>query len=571
MLKKPTLFFLMSIWSASLGCRHMEFKSTQNDWSRFVHGFIEDYFRLHPDAATWAGRHEFDGQLPDWSSQGLDAMIAQLKEARMKANGFGESDLSEKQLFERDYVIARIDGELFWLEEADWPRVNPQFYSNFGGLDPSVYVMRPYASLATRLKAYTAYAKNVPRAVAQIRANLRTPLPKTYIDLGKLLFGGMVSFMEDDIPKVFRTVNDPSSQAEFEIANRDAVKSLRELTAWLESESSKGTDQFAVGAETFSRMLKATERVDVPLDLLEAIGRDDLDRNLAALNAACQALAPGKSVEECIAIVSADKPEGGPVAGARSQLAGLRAFLIEKGLVTIPGTEEALVDESPPFARWNFAYIDIPGAYETGLPSVYYIAPPDPTWSKEEQASYVPGKDDLLFTSVHEVWPGHFLQFLHSNRAQSRFGQVFVGYAFAEGWAHYAEEMMWEAGLGAGDPSTHIGQLLNALLRNVRFLSAIGLHTGKMTVADSEKMFREMAYQDPGNARQQAARGTFDPAYLNYTLGKLMIRKLREDWSSTRGGRSAWRAFHDQFLSYGGPPIPLIRRAMLGPDSGSAL
>ena len=215
--------------------------------------------------------------------------------------------------------------------------------------------------------------------------------------------------------------------------------------------------------------------------------------------------------------------------------------------------------------------IDIPGPYERNLPSVYYISPPDPSWSPAERAAYVPGQADLLFTSVHEVWPGHFLNFLHANRAESRFGQVFVGYAFAEGWAHYTEEMMWEAGLGAGDPETHIGQLSNALLRDVRFLSAIGLHTRGMTVAESERMFREQAFQDPGSARQQALRGTYDPAYLNYTLGKLMIRKLRDDWTATRGGRSAWRQFHDEFLSYGGPPIPLVRRAMLGEKGGPAL
>jgi uncharacterized protein (DUF885 family) len=222
------------------------------------------------------------------------------------------------------------------------------------------------------------------------------------------------------------------------------------------------------------------------------------------------------------------------------------------------------VHESPPYQRFNFAYIDIPGPYEKGLPSIYYISPPDPSWPRAEQLAYVPGAADLLFTSVHEVWPGHFLNFLHSNRVPSTFGRIFVGYAFAEGWAHYTEEMMWEAGLGGGDPETHIGQLMNALLRNARYLSAIGLHTRGMTVAESERLFREEAYQDAATARQQAARGTYDPAYLNYTLGKLMIRKLREDWTRDRGERSAWRDFHDRFLSYGGPPIPLVRRAMVG-------
>jgi hypothetical protein len=255
---------------------------------------------------------------------------------------------------------------------------------------------------------------------------------------------------------------------------------------------------------------------------------------------------------------------GGPVAAARAQLAGLRAFIEQHDLVSIPGTEQAHVEESPPYNRQNSAYIDIPGPYERGLPSVYYISPPDPSWSAEVQAGFVPGEKDLMFTSVHEVWPGHFLNFLHSNRSPFVFGRVYVGYAFAEGWAHYGEEMMWDAGLGNGDPETHVGQLSNALLRNCRFLSAIGMHTGRMTQEQSRQMFRDQCYQDEGNARQQAARGTYDPAYLNYTMGKLMIRRLRDDWTRTRGGRRAWKAFHDRFLSYGGPPIPLVRAQMMG-------
>ena len=130
---------------------------------------------------------------------------------------------------------------------------------------------------------------------------------------------------------------------------------------------------------------------------------------------------------------------------------------------------------------------------------------------------------------------------------------------------------MWEAGLNKGDAETHIGQISNALLRDCRFLSAIGLHARGMTQAQSRTMFREQCYQDEGNSRQQAARGTYDPAYLNYTMGKLMIRKLRDDWVASRGGRKAWKAFHDQFLSYGGPAIPLVRQRMMGEAEAKAV
>jgi len=290
-----------------------------------------------------------------------------------------------------------------------------------------------------------------------------------------------------------------------------------------------------------------------------------------ALRIACSRFAPGVSIDECNDRVYRDKPVGGAVAGARAQLAGLRKFIVDHDVVTIPGPEVAEVDEAPPFNRQNFAFIQIPGPYEKNLPSVYYIAPPDPSWPKAEQSSYVPGKQMLLFTSAHEVWPGHFLQFLHANRAKSQIGKLFVGYAYAEGWAHYAEELMLEKGLGGGDPAAQIGQINEALLRSVRLLCAIGMHTRGMSLAECERMFREQGLQSPGSARQQAARGTYDPAYLNYTLGKLMIRKLRADWTATRGGEKAWKAFHDEFLSYGGPPIPLVRARMLGPNAGAAL
>jgi len=304
--------------------------------------------------------------------------------------------------------------------------------------------------------------------------------------------------------------------------------------------------------------------VTTPVEELERIGRADLAANQKLLGEACSRYAPGQTIPACMAKMNANKPVGGAVAGARAQLAGLKQFIQQNDIVTIPGPEEAKVEESPPYNRQNSAYINIPGPYENGLPSVFYISPPDPSWPKAEQDAFVPGQADLLFTSVHEVWPGHFLNFLHANRSKDMFGRVFVGYAFAEGWAHYSEEMMRVKGVGGGTDETLIGQLSNALLRDCRFISAIGMHTGSMTQAQSYDLFLNQCYQDPGNAKQQAARGTYDPAYLNYTMGKLMIRKLRDDWAATRGGEKAWKAFHDQFLSYGGPPIPLVRQQMMG-------
>lgn len=537
------------------------------EWPAFVQAFIEAYLAAHPDKAVRAGRHEYDGQLPDWSRAGIERELARLRRERDRALAFSPALLDERQRFEREYLLAVVDRDLFWLGSAGWPYRNPYFYE--AALDPSVYLTRPYAPPAKRMRGYIGYAKSIPRAADQIRKNLQLPLPRTYLEVGRTIFGGLAAYYEQEAPAAFAAVSDPGLKREFRSANAAAARAMRGLAAWLEAQRATASDDFALGTGRLGEMLRMTEQVEVPLELLEKAGRADLERNLASLRGACAAFAPGRSMAECVAMVQAKKPEGSTLDVARRQLEQLRSFIVEKELLTIPGPETAQVAQAPPFKRYNPAYIDIPGPYEKGLPSVYYLAPPDPKWPESERKAYLPGQASLLFISAHEVWPGHFLQFLHANRVQSPLGRLFVGYAFAEGWAHYAEELLWEAGLGSGDPETHIGQILNALLRNVRFLSAIGLHTKTMTLADSERMFRETAFQDPGNARQQAARGTFDPAYLNYTLGKLMIRRLCEEWTASRGGGQAWRAFHDQFLSFGGPPIPLIRKAMLGTDAGA--
>jgi uncharacterized protein (DUF885 family) len=573
-LPKPARRHLTRLGFAALtvllltGCRTASLPAGSADWDKYVADYLDAYFNVHPEIAVIEGRHEFDGKLSDFSKAAFDKEIARLHSERARAAGFTDN-LDQRQQFEREYVIAQIDSDLFWLESARWPYRSPYFYSD--RVDPEVYLTRPYAPLDQRMRAFINYEKALPAALDQIRANLQTPMPRTYVDFGRLTFGGLAQYFDHDVKGIFAPVKDPQLQSDFAAANANAVRALKSLDAWFASQRAKANDNFALGGDLFHQMLYATERVDISLDQLEAIGRQDLERNLAALKEACGQFDPGKSLAECTAKQTADKPKGNPVDAAREQLKELRAFVIDSQIVSIPGTEEAQVAEAPPYQRWNFAYINIPGPYEKGLPSIYYISPPDPKWTAAEQKAYLPGNATLLFTSVHEVMPGHFAQFLHANRVPSRFGQVFVGYAFAEGWAHYAEEMTWDAGLGAKDPETHVGQLTEALLRNVRFLSAIGLHTGRMSVAESEKMFRESAFADEGDARQQAARGTFDPAYLNYTMGKLMIRKLRDDWTATRGGRSAWREFHDQFLGFGGPPIPFVRKAMLGASAGPPL
>lgn len=539
-----------------------------NPWDTFVGNFLNGWFEANPGFAVYQGRHDFDGRMPDWSEAGLGSEVARLERLADSARTFVIAEADSARRFERDYLLQVIDGELFWRQAADAPHKNPAWYAD--RLDPNVYLTREYAALEQRLKGYTAWARAVPASVAAMRANLQTPMPRALAEAGRLRIGGLASYLRDDVPSVFAAVTDSTLLREFLVANDSAAAALAAAETWFGSEAKRGTRAFALGPQLFQDMVRRTEGVDVSLETLEQVAQADLARNLAALDSACALFAPGAAVETCVRRVSAHKPPEGPVAGATRQLRELENFVRARDLVSIPGTEKALVRESPPHMRWNFAYIDIPGPYERNLPSIYYIAPPDPAWSPADRDAYVPSEVDLLYTSVHEVWPGHFLQFLHANRARSAFGRVFVGYAFAEGWAHYAEEMMWDAGLGDGSPESHIGQLLNALLRNARMVAAIGMHARGMRLSEAEQVFRR-AHISPPEARQQAARGTFDPAYLNYTMGKLMIRKLRDDWVASRGGRSAWKEFHNAFLAFGGPPIPQVRRAMLGANAGPAL
>jgi uncharacterized protein (DUF885 family) len=531
-------------------------------WAEFAATTIDEYYRRNPQSAVNEGLHQYDGQMSDLSMAALEEYASWVDSVLAEAASY--TNLEGVEAFERDYMSTSLNGSLFWLRDAEYPQKNPLFY--LGSIGVSVYVDREYAPLDQRMRAYTQHMEQVPGLLQQMQENLQPPLPAPYIEMGDRILGGFVEYLSTTVPEIFSTVEDEQLQRQFEAANIAAIEAIQRSVGWLGGLKATATDEFALGEERFLKMLRTSQGVDVTLAELTAAGQKNLDANLAMLFEACAEYAPGESTKDCMAKAAANKPEGGAVARAREQLPMLRKFVEDNQIATIPGTENALVDESPPHRRFNMAYLSIPGSFESGLPSTYYIAPPDPEWSEEDQLAYIPGEADLLAVSVHEVWPGHFLQYLHSNRAENNVGQHFGTYTFSEGWAHYTEQMMVDAGLGDGDPEVRIGQLQNALLRNVRYMSAIGLHTGDMTIEESQAMFEEKAFKDFGNASQQAYRGTYDPGYLNYTLGKLMINKLRDDWTAGKGGREAWGKFHDQFLSYGQPPIPLIRQQMLGDD-----
>jgi hypothetical protein len=357
-------------------------------WDAFTERFIADYFAANPPFAVMQGRHEFDGQLPDWSEAGLQRQIEHLKAQREQALAFPADTLDARQRLERDYLVAVVRRDLFWLETADAPHRNPAFYSD--AIDPDVYVSRDYAPLAARADAYIRYAQAVPTALARIRENLRGPLAPPLVEIGRIAIGGLAEFYANDIPAVFAPALTGERAAAFATANAAAIAAVHDFVAWLDERAQHATGDFALGPEKFQAMLRETEGVDISLDELEKIARDDLARNRRALEEACARFAPGKSLREAVALANAHKPDHSVVQVATDQLAELRRFVQEQDLVSIPGPEIALVGEAPAYKRWNSAYINIPGPYDRGLPSVYYVAPPDPSWSKEKQEAYIP-------------------------------------------------------------------------------------------------------------------------------------------------------------------------------------
>ena len=539
-------------------------------WQQFTDSFIERHFAAAPTRAVWAGMHEYDGQLQDVTAGAIRERAEMLREfARRARDEFSAETLNEDEELERQHLISAIEGMLFSVEVAESHLRNPAWYA--GALSPSVYVTREYASKDERLAALTAHLEKVPAYLQQMRGTLQPPFPRPFVRTALVGFGGLASHFQDDVPGLFAEVEDQELQASFAAALGPAVEVLRDVEAWLELRLEDATEEFALGEERYRELLRRAYRIDLDWKTLKHVAQADLARNLKLLRTTCKLINPDITIANCAAMVRNEKPEAGAVARANEQLPELKEFLLAADIIGIPSEEIAFVAEAPAYRRTNSAYIEIPGPYEKGLPAIYYIAGPDPEWPPEMQRQYVPGEADLLNTSVHEVWPGHFLHSLYVKGSSNRMGKLLWNGMLSEGWAHYTEELMQEAGISEGQPLLRVGQILDALMRDVRFLSSIGLHVEGMSVETSQRMFAELAYLDPGNAQQQALRGTYDPGYFVYTLGKLIIMKMREDWTAERGGRAAWKEFHQKLLSYGSAPLPVLRQAMMGPDDPGPL
>lgn len=532
------------------------------DFAAISNRILDEHFAAHPERGVELGVHAHDGKLADVTAAGLEAERSRVNKAIAELEAIDVGVLSAMQRVERDTLLTALRTDRFELEVLRSPWRNPMFY--LGKLDLTPYVSRDYAPIEQRAAAIVALAEATPAFLQHATENLEPELPRTWLDTALLQARGTATFIRFDVPAAM-TGLPAAERAKLEAALSEMAKAVDAYAAHLEASKAKATDAFALGKDAFVQMIRETQGIEVDFEQLRTALHEDLRRNGEAMIATAAQIDPDRSVAKVVAEVNADKPALDRVlVTATEQSVQARQFLVDRGIVSIPTEDIVHVVETPPFMRWNAAFLNGAGPFETKpLPSFYYISPPDPSWPRTKQVDYVPGTTDLLFITVHEVWPGHFLHGLHVKVNPSRVLKSLWTYTTGEGWAHYAEEMMWNEGLST-DPRVRVGMLSNALLRNVRAVSAIGLHTEGWTVEQSREMFLAQAFQDEASAEQQAVRGTFDPMYLAYTVGKLAIVKLRKDVEAARGSSFSLRTFHDELLSYGAAPLSSIRRAMLG-------
>jgi uncharacterized protein (DUF885 family) len=522
-----------------------------------VEAYVDASLAADPDRAVENGLHAYDGRFVAPTPAHVAARVADARRFLAETDGVAAASLPDP--LRLDLELTRLDARrtIHLLEER---RLHTKILAYLGLFDVKVYLSRDYAPLATRVLRLVERVEAATAATDGILAMLDPEQPKTFLATAELALGGMREYYAKDVALAAAPAlaADAALRARYDAAVAGAMTALGKLEAWIAAAKPRATDAFALGEAAFLTNLEVNEGRRYTLDALEKMAAEDHQRNYDAYVAAAAALAPGKPTAEVAAMLASEHLSWADVIPtATRQLDALLAFIDAKGIVTLPSKARATVVITPPFMRWNSAFLDPAGPFEVVDGSFYYLSPPDPSWPKEVQEGYLPYAADLLATSIHEVYPGHFLHNEKTRLAPSRTAKLFGSYAFTEGWAHYTEEMMVEAGFGEGDLRVRLGQLSNALLRNCRFLAAIGLHTRGMTVDEAERLFRDRCFVDAGNARQQAYRGTFDPGYLSYTLGKLEIRALRERFFAARGTRSLG-AFHDWLLSFGAPPLALL-------------
>jgi uncharacterized protein (DUF885 family) len=531
--------------------------------------FLDDSFTRYPTWATYLGVHKYDHKLEDYSRQAVADAIAAGRQFRERVANMDPKALSPEKQLDQEHLLRAIDSRLLTLEVVRPWAIDPDSYSS--GLTRTAYVMikRNFAPPEQRLRQLVARERAMPAVLAEARKNLGTP-PRIYTEIAIEQIDGNRGFFETAVASAFPTVTDPALLAEFKQANDAVIAAMGEYKKWLQEDLLKRSiGQFAIGEETFRRKLAADEMIELPLDELLAIAERDLRKNQAAFDEAARRIDAKRSPIQVLKTVEANHPPSEKLLSTtQGELDALGRFMTENRIVTVPKAAPARVEETPPFLRaTTTASMDIPGPFETVATEAYYnMTLPDPKASAAEKNEFMTQWYFAAISnvSVHEVWPGHYLQFLYARNLPSDIRKVFGASTNSEGWAHYCEQMVIDEGFHADDPRFRLAQVQDALLRDARFIVGIRMHTKGMTVAEAEEFFVKEGYQSRPAARSESKRGTSDPTYGYYTMGKLMILKLRDDYKAKLGERFTLQDFHDTFIGLGPLPLPLIRKAMLG-------
>ena len=530
-------------------------------------------WKFYPDRASKQGLHEYDGGMTDISASSIAGRVRETETYLALLHSLDEGDLSENRRFDRRILMSALREEKFRLTELETYRRLPM--DALDHVDVSNYILRDYAPRGERVEALTATLAKVPGYMEALQSGLDESIGTPVFEASIEAYEGMRSFYDTDLSTHVRQLVDQAAFGRFDEARAAASGALQSFVTHLRSLSEESSPEFAIGATNFRWMLEHGEMVDLSIDRLERIGEQDLQRNLIQLRKLAAEISPEHDVASFLQETKKNHPAASMLtAETRGTLDDIRQFVAEKDLVSIPSNVPCIVKETPAFMRWAFAAMDLPGVFETvANEAYYYVTPVDASWTEAQKDEWLTSFNYPLLknVSMHEAYPGHYVHHLHSKNASSKLSLVFGAYSFREGWAHYTEEMMIEQGFGGNDQRVHAMQLMEALLRNCRFLCVIRMHTQGMKVEEAKRFFMEQAYLEPLPAEREAVRGTFDPMYLNYTLGKLQIMKLREDYKSVAGDGYSLKDFHDRFLSFGAPPIPLIRKAMLGELAGPSL
>ncbi len=536
--------------------------------------FDEVYFHFQPTAGTSAGLHRYDNQLEDYSAANMAKWTAALHQYQSKIEAVPAGGLDGSVAADREILLNSIRSSLLSLETIRMWQKNPDQYSS--GVTSSIFTLmeRPYAPVNTRLRAAVAREKAMPQMLAEARKNLQNP-PKIYTEIALEQIDGNISFLQHDVPLAFADATDPALKAEFAKTNAAVIDALKSYAAWMKSDLlPRSTGEFRFGADTYRKKLLYDEMVDTPLDRLLAVNEANMKANQAQFAKIAKELDPKKTPAEVLAELGAIHPAPDKLLDAfRDSFNAEVAFIQSRHIITLPSSVRPVLEETPPFMRaTTSASMDPPGPFETNSTKAYFnVTLPEKDWTPQHVAEHMAefNVGTIVSTSVHEAFPGHFVQFLWQDQFPSRIRKLLGASTNVEGWAHYCEQMMLDEGFqppGTDDRERkliRLGQLQDALLRNARFVVGIKMHTEGWTTNQAEQFFVTEGYQSPSVAKMETKRGTADATYLYYTLGKLEILKLRDDLKGKQGAAFSLQAFHDGLMRQGPVPIKIVRQAML--------